>query len=307
MKRFLVFVGRLAGLAWLGGLSAGGAVVLEIDSPYHHIKVLDEEGIRTLSFDGSMETRMSLANPLEGHFQYIEYFHMPWLWNASISNVLVLGLGGGSVQRSFQHYVPQVAIDTIEIDPLVVKVASQYFAVEQTPTHKIMVEDGRVFLRRTRKEYDLIVMDAYVKSRYGSFIPYHLVTKEFFQLTSAHLGTNGILAYNVIGSVRGYREDLLGAVYKTLQAVFPQVYLFPAEDSQNVVLIATKSPRAVDRTALHQRASKFRREGRRLIPTFATRVYAFRNVPPFTTPRVPVLTDDFAPVDGLFRSVEPVR
>lgn len=307
MKRFIFFVGWLTGLAGLGSTSAGGALVLEIDSPYHHIKVLDEQGMRTLSFDGSMETRMSLANPREGHFQYIEYFHMPWLWNASISNVLVLGLGGGSVQRSFQYYCPHVAIDTVEIDPVVVNVAKQYFGVEWTPTNKIMVEDGRVFLRRTRKEYDLIVMDAYVKSRYGSFIPYHLVTKEFFQLTSAHLSTNGVLAYNVIGSLRGFREDLLGAVYKTLKEVFPQVYLFPADDSQNVVLIATKSAREVDRTALHQRASQFKREGRRMIPTFATRVYAFRRVPPFTTYRVPVLTDDFAPVDGLFRSVEPLR
>ena len=41
------------------GVSSPGATVYETTSAYHHIKVVDEGGIRMLSFDGSMETRMS--------------------------------------------------------------------------------------------------------------------------------------------------------------------------------------------------------------------------------------------------------
>ena len=45
-------------------------IIFEATSAYHHIRVIDQDGIRTLSFDGSMETRMSLRDPLKGHFEY---------------------------------------------------------------------------------------------------------------------------------------------------------------------------------------------------------------------------------------------
>ena len=54
----------------------------------------------------------------------------------------------------------------------------------------------------------------------------------------------GVLAYNVIGQMQGWRTDFIGAMYRTLKEIFPQVYTFPAESSMNVVIVATKSPRA---------------------------------------------------------------
>src|SRR5207248_2176915 len=53
--------------ACLGGLQ--GAVVFDAFSAYHHVQVVDQAGTRTLRFNGSMETRMALANPLQGHFE----------------------------------------------------------------------------------------------------------------------------------------------------------------------------------------------------------------------------------------------
>ncbi|MEW6304724.1 MAG: spermidine synthase, partial [Verrucomicrobiota bacterium] len=102
---------------------ASGVVVFETTSPYHNIRVIDDRGIRTLSFDGSMETRMSLQQPLLGQFEYTEYFHMPWLWNRNITNVLMMGLGGASIQRSYRYYYPKVKIETVEIDSTVLEVA----------------------------------------------------------------------------------------------------------------------------------------------------------------------------------------
>src|ERR1035441_4660746 len=64
--------------AWSAGAQPKQEVLFERISKYHHIKVYDEEGIRTLSFNGSWETKMSLADPLTGHFEYTEYFQMPF-------------------------------------------------------------------------------------------------------------------------------------------------------------------------------------------------------------------------------------
>lgn len=276
-----------------------GGVIFDTYSVYHHIQVVDQAGIRTLSFDGSMETRMSLANPLLGHFEYTEYFHMPWLWNSNIQRVLMIGLGGGSTQRAYQHYYTNVLVETAELDPQVVNVAKRFFGVTETDKHKIHSEDGRVFLRRSTETYDVIVMDAYTTSRYGSSLPPHLTTREFFALASQHLTTNGVLAYNVIGQIQGWRADVVGAMFRTLKAVFPQVYLFPANQSQNVVLIATKSAQPFDAQRLQHAANILSRSGRVRVPNLATRARAFINTPPVSSRQSPVLTDDHAPVESL--------
>ncbi len=280
-----------------GGLRA--TVVFEKVSPYHQVQVVDEQGMRMLSFNGTRESRMSLAAPLQGHFEYTEYFHTPWVWNREIRRVLMIGLGGGSIQRAYQHYYTNVTVETVEIDPVVVNVAKEYFKVQETPALKIRNQDGRVFLNRTSDRYDVIIMDAYTTSRYGSSIPPHLTTREFFALASAHLTTNGVLAYNVIGQIQGWRTDFIGAMYRTLKEIFPQVYAFPAESSMNVVLVATKSPVRFDKVRVQREGSELIRLRKVSLPTFATRLRMFDNAPPASAVKSPVLTDDRAPVESL--------
>jgi spermidine synthase len=281
------------------GSRSSGTLVYETTSPYHHIRVIDEAGVRTLYFDAGMETRMSLKIGLEGHFEYVDYFHMPWLWNTQITNVLMIGLGGGSAQRAFQYYYPDVAFRTVEIDPTVVRVAQDFFNVRESENHKIEISDGRVFLRRSSARYDVILLDAYVSDRYGSSIPQHLATKEFFELARDHLTTNGVVAYNVIGTLYGWHADIIGAIYKTLQAVFPQVYLFPATTSMNVVLIATRSSIKTNIQGVRWRAAQLVDSKRITLPGFRQRVEAFQNTPPASAFSSPILTDDYAPVEGL--------
>src|SRR5205823_15036129 len=179
---------------------------------------------------------------------------MPWLWNTQITSVVMIGLGGASTQRSFEFYYPSVTIETAEIDPLVVQVARQFFDFKESERQKVQVSDGRVFLRRSTARRDLIILDAYIQGRYGSAIPQHLATKEFFELVRDRLTTNGIVAYNVIGSVNNWHAEIVGAIYHTLKSVFPQVYLFPATSSQNIVLLATRANVKPDLNGLRQRA-----------------------------------------------------
>jgi len=292
------FVAAVAGL--LAGCSlTSGTVVYEVTSPYHHIRVVEKAGLRTLCFDDATESQMSIQSPLSGHFEYTEYFHMALLWQARLTNVLMVGLGGGSTQRSFEHYYPGVTIHTVEIDPAVVRVAKDHFNFKESGRQKVHVEDGRVFLRRTKERYELILLDAYVQGRYGSAIPQHLATREFFELVRDHLGTNGVVAFNVIGTVSDWRADVVGAIYRTLNTVFPRVYLFRASSSLNIVMVATKSAAKVDVNALRGRANFLIQNGRVTLPGFRERLERFQDQPPANAARSPILTDDFAPVEGL--------
>ncbi len=283
----------------LATISASAEMVFEATSPYHHIQVVDEDGLRMLSFDGTRESRMSLRDPLQGHFEYTEYFHTPWLWNTQLTSVLVLGLGGASTQRAYRHYYPQVAVETAELDPTVVQVARDYFGYQESGNHKVHVVDGRIHLRRGQSRYSAILVDAYSKGRYGSFIPYHLATKEFFEMADQRLATNGVLAYNVIGTLHGWQADILGSLYKTMKGVFPQVYLFPATSSQNVVLVGVKSKERLDAARLRQRGEALIRSGQIKLPSFRARLGVVQQDPPASFQKSQVLTDDFAPTDGM--------
>ena len=87
--------------------------------------------------------------------------------------------------------------------------------------------------------------------------------------------------------------------YLVLKTVFPQVYLFPCSTSLNVVFIATKSPQRTDFPLLLTRAAFLLHEGRMPLPTFGLRLNAFYPGAPPGTANAPLLTDDFAPVEGL--------
>lgn len=295
------FAAAMSGLL-LACSSLSAAVVFEATSPYHHIRVTEEGGLRTLCFDDATETQMSLQDPMKGHFEYTEYFHMAWLWNSQLTNVLMIGLGGGSAQRAFEHYYPGVKVQSVEIDPMVLQAAKDYFNFKESGRQKVHLEDGRMFVRRTTNRFDAIILDAYVGGRYGSSIPQHLATKEFFELVRDRLTTNGVVAYNVIGTTTDWHAGIVGAIYRTLKTVFPQVYLFPARRSQNVVLIATRDATPADIYTLRQRASVLVQARRVTVPVFRQRLEAFQAQPPPSAAHSPVLTDDYAPVEGLSAS-----
>jgi protein-L-isoaspartate(D-aspartate) O-methyltransferase len=291
---------RLLFLAFLVAAPCAHAqLVFETTSPYHHIRIIDSGGFRTLCFDDALETCISLKDPLAGHYEYTEYFHMPWLWNTQLTSVLIVGLGGGSSQRAFEHYYPSVTVESVEIDPVVLQVAQQWFGFKESSRQKVHIADGRMYLRRSKARYDLVVLDAYVQGRYGSCLPQHLATREFFELVRDHLTTNGVVAYNVIGSLGAMRADLLGAMYRTLNSVFPQVYLFSASTSQNVVFVATRARGRADLPWLRQRALALLQGGWTSLPKFLDRLQNFRALPPPNVSASPILTDDYAPVEGL--------
>jgi spermidine synthase len=288
-------------VALLFAAVAEGAVRHRSQSAHNQITVEDKGGYRMLRFNGSMETRLLIANPLLGHFEYTDYFQMPLLWNPKAKRVLVMGLGGGSTQRAFQHYFPTVHVDTVELDPTVAKVAKEWFGVKENKTHKIHISDGRGYLRRNKeRKYDAIMMDAYSSNTYGSFIPYHLATKEFFQLASEDLTVNGVLAYNVIGTYNEWRADIVGSMYRTMKTVFPHVYHFPAADSRNIVLLGVKAKTGgLTSATLRARVDLLRRAQPKLPAHFGPRLGRIQANAPLSAAKSPVLTDDHAPISKL--------
>jgi spermidine synthase len=292
-------------ILWLAllGLDVRAQVLFASNSRYNHITVENRGNYRVLSFNGSEETRVSLHNGLLGHFEYTEHLQMPLIWTPKAKRTLMIGLGGGSTQRAYNHYYPNIRVDTVELDPMVATVAKRFFGVRESPNLKIHISDGRMYLKKYKDvKYDIILVDAYKSFRKQSYIPYELATKEFFALATKNLTENGVLGYNVIGTYDGWRADNVGSLYQTLKAVFPNVYHFPSAETRNIVFVATKEKAALTTESLRTKYSALLKVHPKLSANFLKRVQVIRNQEPNSARRSPILTDSHTPASGLLGS-----
>ena len=218
--------------------------IVEKDTLYQHMIVTDREGVRVLRLDHLIQTASAIGNPRDGRLSYTSYLHLPMVLDPGARDVLFIGLGGGTLVTQFLHDYPQTRIDVAELDPDVVAVARRYFGVpENGPRLRVFAEDGRRFLQRSDRKYDVIVVDAF----HRDFVPFHLTTREFFTLCRDRLNPRGMVAMNIIGAYGGTRlSSIVGSVYQTTGLIFPERYLFadhlrqlPSPRSErNCILIA---------------------------------------------------------------------
>ena len=287
----VVLVGALAGPAL--GLSVEGRVVYETQTPYQELQVVDRGDTRVLFLDGQKHSAMDPSDPNRHVFDYTRYFHLPLLLtdrDDEVENVLFVGGGGFTGPKRFANDY-DARVDTVEIDPEVIRVAKAYFRLEESDQLNVYNADGREFLRETNRTYDVIVLDAYKKDK----VPFQLTTKEFMELAKQRLDEDGVLLTNLISAPSGPASKFYRAEYKTIDSTFETVYTFPTVGGavvQNVEVIATKNATRVSEGTLLARNDR-----RDIGIDLESEIRNYRDPP--KTNDVPVLTDDYAPVDSL--------
>jgi spermidine synthase len=278
-----------------------GNIIYQKDSPYNSLNVVDYEGrgTRTLWLNSLPHSSMYLNGSNNSVFLYTDYFHVAFIFNPDIENVLFIGGGGFSAPKKFLEDYPDLKIDVVEIDQEVVNTARNYFNLPENERLNVYIEDGRIFLSSTEKKYDLIVLDAYSRT----YVQFHLMTEEFFDLINQHLNPNGIVISNLISSLIGDTSDLLRAEYKTVNKVFQNIYLFQTKSSsmaqiQNIIMVVTKDNTTYTKTEIIEKAKNApRRQG-----TLARYAESYFNSD-IIIHNVPVLTDDFAPAQNLLNPI----
>ncbi len=214
-------------------------LVYEEESTYHFIQVVQEpygdcpDAYHLYLNEGIGVHSVKCPDPQKDIRGYWTYMAAAPLWMddpQSLRDVLIIGLAGGTMARQMLDAFPAARIDGVEIDGAVVEAGRRYFD-NANPALRPIVMDGRVWLSVTDKRYDLIQIDAYRQP----YIPFHLVTREFFEAVYDHLGDDGVLAVNV-ASVRGVSASLSAMIYRTLREVFPTVVLVNATKANDVIL-----------------------------------------------------------------------
>ncbi len=314
-------------------LRPGEKLIAEEDSPYQHIGIVllenkeREEWSLRMVFDKYIESEIlvekvdqgvpRIREPYTSNAKYTDMLQLPFLFNLNARNVLIVGCGGGVLPTLVRRDYPNVDIDVVDIDPVVVRLAERYFGFHPNEgrTHTTIM-DGRVYIRDCPKKYDIIVLDAFT----GGRPPFHMLTREFFRLVRDRLSEHGVVHLNVISAFDGEQGRLYRSVLRTFIDVFGKshIYVFPKwydprwgevpeiyqrRYGMNIEIIATRSdtlPNPLPRAEIARRAEDFVRTGRVHMPSLP--VHA-RNVQPAETERDlsadPILTDDRAPVDTM--------
>jgi len=306
----VLFASTLIVLSYIGAVPAQG-VIYEGDSAYHYIKVVDDKqrNTRFLQFNNYIESAIDLNPPYDTRASYTNSFHLARIFKPGLKNILIIGGGGGIGARKFINDDPNVVVDLVEIDQRVVDLGLKYFHLEPSDRLRIHVEDGRRFVRRSQTKYDLVVLDAFT---IGGQIPFHLTTREFFDEIKQTLSPDGVVLANINGTMRGRRSRIWRAEYKTLATAFPNVYLFPylheterrqsgvfdQDRPRSLILIAVNGGERWTKESILATATQLEQSGVARTPTFLEDAEQFfeARVP---TDDVPLLTDDYAPVDTM--------
>lgn len=198
MKRTLAF---LLPFTLLAATTAEAArVIYRKPSLYQNITVTDDGSRICMQFASrgrfySQQSCQFKRDPDRLVFDYARLAFAGLMINPNPSRVLVVGLGGGSIPRTFRELFPEAKIDTVEIDPAVVEVAERYFDFEDDENLNVIVKDARVFVKQAgimKRKYDYVVLDAFN----GDYIPEHLMTKEWLEEVKAVLAEDGVLVAN---------------------------------------------------------------------------------------------------------------
>ena len=285
---------------WSPSAWARMKTLVEKDTFYHRIRVEEDDEARYMYFDQTLQSAMNLKDPTALRLIYSRYTSLGFAFQPDAKKMLIIGLGGGSIAKKIQKEFPSLEIDAVEIDPEVIQIAKSHFNVRENKNLRLHAQDGRQFLTRTQNRYDIILLDAYYKDT----MPFHLATKEFFELAHRKLTPNGILVANLISAITGPSGKIARAIVKTQRQVFAQTYIFAArrpdnvsiETVQNVIIIANKNKTRIDIKDIVKRASTFDNS---LFPEPLQDITVAYYDGALPDKDVPVLTDDYAPTDNL--------
>ena len=274
-------------------------LIYEKESAYNYIQVLQQDGFNLLRLNEGQGIH-SIYNPdvINNHGPWEQVLSAPFFNSApvtpeSVNSIAIVGLAAGTTARDAFAVFPNVEIDGIEIDPVIVDAGREYFDMND-PKLNVIIQDGRWALSKSRKTYDIISVDAYRPP----YIPWHLTTREFFQDVFDHLTDHGVLVINIGHGPTDRR--LVDALATTIRTIFPTIYISDVSGSYNSILFATKQPTSLDNFLQNYLALSNDPQPPQMLLDIMASTYAGLQPEPAMTV---VFTDDLAPVEELTNSI----
>ncbi|MCB1143417.1 MAG: fused MFS/spermidine synthase [Leptospiraceae bacterium] len=219
-------------------------ILHEITSDYSHMKVVEYNDHRTLFFvrdngEEVVESRIDNLNPEKLQLGYTKNMFGALVMKKKLPrNVLLIGLGGGGMMHFSNHFFPEIQMDAVEIDPVILKIAKEYFFLTETMASNVLIRDAYKFLETNPTKYDVIFMDAFLKPSVETDetgVSLKFKTASFYKILKSNLREDGIVVFNINQNNDSYKD------IEIILENFKVVHFFHKNNSGNIIVLGSDS------------------------------------------------------------------
>jgi len=244
-----------------------GLLVHQTHDDEGSIEVIDTKGERALHFGShSRQSTMLLSDPNQLNSLYAQAMMGLLLFNESPKDILMIGLGGGTITKFLLHQFSECKIKVIEYRSSVLKVARSHFELPRDPRLKVKIGCGGEYISTQSKlneaKHDLMVIDAF--DHQGMALEVSSIN--FFDGCRTLLKDDGLLAINLWGT----NKELFKEVTWNMGRVFEWRILFlPVRKRGNIIGFAFKenAPK-YSMKELREKANQLEQQYHLQFPTF---------------------------------------
>lgn len=212
-------------------------------------------GLRIIYLDGHEQSEvqvkkdgsLSMAQPLE-LVQVMSLVSLAWLHGGTAAdpdapNVLLIGIGGGSIARVLAATMPGSAakIHSLDLEPEVVAAAVEYFGLPQTERCTAAAGDGAAYMkayRRKTPKYDVLLLDAFTSEGLAASTQRQSTLDD----AASCLSPNGLLIVNLHTGKKDDPDDddyyVARRVLRALCVRFGAVYTIRCRTTWNLIALA---------------------------------------------------------------------
>ena len=196
------------------------------------VEVSESRGVRTLHLGGdAIQSAMRLSAPDRLELAYTRAMMAFLLFAPAPRDILMVGLGGGSIARFVHARMPRTRITVAEVNPKVVAAARNFFGLpDDADRVRVLVVDGAAHVGAARGACDVLLLDAFYDGRSVR----SLATEAFYDACRSALRPGGLLVVNFISD-----EPRFGLYLARIERTFAgRVLCMPSEDRVNTIVLA---------------------------------------------------------------------
>lgn len=201
------------------------------EKPY----VVDDGYSRTLYFSFAfVQSVMRVSKPNSLELAYTRKMMSFLLFQPHPKNILMLGLGGGSLAKFCYLHLPDTKITVVEINPHVLAFRNEFNIPGNSERFQVVLGDAAEYVASCHTNYDVIVTDAFDKHGFASSV----CNREFYENLRRLLVDNGLIVSNMAGR----REEKMVHL-KILSDIFSeQMLAVPVSRDNNHIALAFNKP-----------------------------------------------------------------
>lgn len=209
------------------------------EGPESTVSVIEyDDGGRRLLIDSASASGESGPRYKLGEHYMAWMGHLPMLLQDDPADALVICFGTGQTANAVRKE-DVGSLDIVDINPRIFAMARHFRSNEgvlEDPRVKTIVMDGRSYMRRSRKTYDVITLEPMPPISAGVNALY---SKQFYELARGRLEAKGVIAQWL--PLHSIAPRSAASIARTFTAVFPNAVLWIDPDSKiDGILLGTK-------------------------------------------------------------------